>query len=141
MNVQRKLHDFKRREETEYYEVHNAEGGKKVGTRNPTNYWDETVAAPAAPGLGDLYMVINDPAYKKSALTQHQYNWHWATVVAKDGNDVVTVEAAPGKDVQFQMYSQSEASQSFQTHYEKANLLMSTAKTFYLSHHTEAIKK
>jgi hypothetical protein len=81
----------------------------------------------ARPQLGDAYAVGVDEEEKKK--NDFLFNFHWATVIATSGNDVVTVENAGSSTTNgwwFQIYSQHEKKvkdQSFHSHYHQFQLI------------------
>jgi hypothetical protein len=107
---------------------------------NPMNYinplFAKQLGAPARPVLGEVYLAINNPNDFKIGTGEH-YNFHWAAIVAQDGNDVITCEAAPGKSHEFfQMYNESSPSQTFlYQHVVSLDKLVNTAKVFTLTYH------
>lgn len=100
--------------------------GQDQDYRAPFNY---LLSGEAMPGVGEAYYVINDP--QDPDIDQGHLRLHWAVVVAKSGNDVITNEASDDVDgIWFQMYSQAEAEKNFKAHYVSAKKLVDTAKLF-----------
>lgn len=116
------------------------------GERNITNTSSETkrthsdykadfkkeLTGEAKPTVGEAYYATNNyDADKENIDSGDHYNFHWAVVVAKSGNDVVTAEADPKRSAMwFQMYSQSDIEQTFEKHYVSKNKMHETMKVF-----------
>ena len=127
------------------FQTHSAYKRTKNATQNSEvpsmDYIDHLFAkqlsGPARPVFGEVYLAINNPADLKIGTGEH-YNFHWAAIVAQDGNDVITCESAPGKSHEwFQMYNESSPSQTFGYQYVVTlDKLAQTAKIFTLTYHT-----
>jgi hypothetical protein len=130
-NLMRRIALFDRKKEIAGFETVNVEGGP-LNSTDPDTLFKQTIASQPAPSIGQSYVIVNDrgdPEYAKK-----HFNFHWGTVVAKSGNDVMTAETGSHtKVMKFDMYSQSDLSQSFQQRYFDANKLAETAKTFQVN--------
>lgn len=125
------------------YDTHAAYKRTKNATQNievPSFSYEATLFAknlsgPARPDLGEVYLGINDPADLVQNPTH--YNFHWAAVVAQDGGDVITAEAAPNAPHEwFQMYNHYTGNQTFNHQYVVTlGMLSNAAKIFTLTYH------
>lgn len=116
------------KEERASYRALNAEGHPTSSFCDET-FYDATVFAPAAPDVGQAFLMINDPNDPRTGKSH--FNFHWATVIARSGNDVVTAEAdSKEPDMRFHMYSLSDPAHSFKQHYLDAGKASEHAKVF-----------
>lgn len=123
-----------------YKRTKNATQNAEVPSMSYINFlFAKQLGAPARPVLGEVYLAINNPNDLKIGTGEH-YNMHWAAIVAQDGNDVITCEAAPGKSHEFfQMYNESSPGQTFfYQHVVTLDKLVNTAKVFTLTYHKRA---
>ncbi|CAN5871507.1 hypothetical protein BH11BAC7_BH11BAC7_14190 [soil metagenome] len=130
-NLMRRIASFNRKTEVAGKETVNIEGGT-IPSANPSSLFQETIASQPAPGIGQAYLVVNDPNDKEWGKSH--FNFHWGVVVAKSGNDVITAETGSHTNtMKFDIYSQSKLSQSFQQRYMDAKKLQENAKTFQVN--------
>ncbi|MDQ3110822.1 MAG: hypothetical protein M3R17_13090 [Bacteroidota bacterium] len=130
-NLMRRIALFDRKKEIAGKETVNIQGGP-IPRANPNTLFQETIASQPAPGIGQAYIIVNDP--NDPQFGKSHFNFHWGTVIAKSGNDVMTAETGSHTStMKFDMYSQSVLSQSFHQRYMDAKKLNENAKTFQVN--------
>jgi hypothetical protein len=123
-----KIFSFVQGEQTAKREFVNVPGTPGVDNDYQAAY-NHLLSGEAMPGVGEAYYVINNPL--DPDIDKGHLRLHWAVVVAKSGNDVITNEASDDEEgIWFQMYSQSDAEKNFKAHYVSAKKLVDTAKLF-----------
>lgn len=107
-----------------------------------TLFTEEVFQGPVNPQLNEVYLGVSDPKSWKVKNYTH-YNFHWAAVVAQDGSDVITVEAAPHQGQEwFWMYNHAKQGQTFRERYVTTLDKMSqSAKFFAATFHTQEKQK
>jgi hypothetical protein len=130
-NLMRRIALFNRRTHEAGKEVVNIEGGPISKTDSATLF-KQTLSSQPAPGIGQSYLVVNDKDDEE--FEKKHFNFHWGTVIAKSGSDVMTAETGSHtKTMKFDMYSQSDISQSFQQRYYDAKKLSENAMAFQVN--------
>lgn len=123
--------DINYKKERMFYEAINVAEGPTDKIRFDTLF-RRTVSAEASPDIGQAFLAVNDPDDPRSG--NRFFNFHWAVVIAKSGSDVITAEAGfHPTSMQFQMYSVSEASESFRQRYIDMGNLGVAAKVFTIN--------
>lgn len=134
INIWKKISAMDTEKQVSERKVHNVEDGPKLISDYKTDF-KKTLTGPATPGVGEAYYAVNNYDSDKEKIDDRShYNFHWAVVVAKSGNDVVTAEADPNRGAMwFQMYSQSDADQTFKKHYVSKDKMHESMKVFTAS--------
>ena len=130
-NLMRRIASFNRRTEVAGKETVNVQDGP-IPKADPATLFQATIASQPAPGIGQAYLVVNDP--QDPEFGKKHFNFHWGVVIARSGSDVMTAESGSHTStMKFDMYSQSDLSQSFQQRYIDAKKLQENAKTFQVN--------
>jgi hypothetical protein len=133
-NILRKMNAVNTGTHTTYKRTQNAVQQIEVPF-NVIPMFNQALSRTAAPDMGEIYMAVNDPADLVQNPTH--YNFHWAVVVAQDGNDVITLESdSTANQGWFFMYNHYTQGQTFRYRYVFTLGMLSDAATVYeLTYH------
>lgn len=133
-NILRKMYAVNTATHTTYKRTENAAQQIEVPF-NVIPMFNQALTRTAAPDMGEIYMAVNDPADLIQNPTH--YNFHWAVVVAQDGDDVITLESdSTANQGWFYMYNNYTQGQTFRYRYVFSLGMLSNAATVYeLTYH------